>query len=228
MNSTTHPFPVSRALLLLVWSGLASTSALAGAVPLTSSDHALQQRLSLCQGRLGSFEQRLIERIAWVESAFGDELRRRPQLEQLAREAQRELADAKARYGYPPTTPEHRLYFQGLENAHSTLQRSLAIARRAEQGIETIKPFLSTARTRKQTNFILLDDFEYALEACAHRPGDQATCHAQALQPLRKPLRDALGASHRLLYDAWPPLRAEDVRYPSDWENDCVPLQGSD
>lgn len=228
MNSTKHPFPVSRALPLLLWAGLASTSALAGAVPLTSSEHALQQRMSLCQDRLGSLEQLLIERIAWVERAFGDELRRRPQLEQLAREALRELEDAKARYGYPPTRPEHRLYFQGLENAHSTVQGSLAIARRAEQGIEIIKPFLSTTRTRKQANFILLDDFDYALEACAHRTGDQATCHAQALQPLRKPLRDALGASHRLLYDAWPPLRAEDVRYPSDWENDCIPLPGSD
>ncbi|WP_194788760.1 hypothetical protein [Pseudomonas sp. UFMG81] len=228
MNCNKHRYPVARALLGLAWACLASANAQGAADSSSASDQALQQRMNLCQSRLEGFEQRMIDRIAQVESDFGDELRRRPQLEQMEREALRVLEDAKARYGYPPTRPEHRLYFQGLEQEHSNIQRSLAIARHAERGIAIIKPFLSTARARKQANFTLLDDFGYALEDCASRPGEQAECHAQALQPLRKPLRDALDASQRLLYDAWPPLRAEDVRYPSDWENDCAFLLGSD
>ncbi|QVM93702.1 hypothetical protein JYG34_12060 [Pseudomonas entomophila] len=219
MNRTTFPRPLSTCLLGLACIATACAAAEPG--PIDPQDQVLRERVSMCQGRLTSFEQLMIAQIEGTELQFGDQLRRRPELEQLLREAQARLEEAKALYASLPQRPEHQQYLRGLESEIDNLRRTVAVARVAERKIEAIKPFLTQARTRNQDNRLLLDDFDFALQDCAHETEHQAACQAQALMPLRKPLANALTSSFRLLYDAVPPLGAVSVRYPTAWEDDC-------
>ena len=221
MNRNILPRPVSNCFIGLALASAAIACVAAEPVPFDPQDQALQARMTLCQGRINQFEQLMIDNIEGTELQFGDQLRRRPELEQMIRVAQAELDKERAYYADLPYRPEHQLYLRGLESNIDNLRRSLAVALEAERRIETIKPFLAEARTRGQGNRTLLDDFEFALQDCATGAVEQAGCQAQTLPPLRKPLADALNASFHLLYDAVPPLGAVSVRYPTAWEDDC-------
>ncbi|WP_460419048.1 hypothetical protein [Pseudomonas sp. microsymbiont 2] len=204
----------------LIWAFLISPGASAGATE--SSDQALQQRMTLCQSRLDGLERLMIERIESAEHRLGGQLQSRPELERQARMAQRKLQEARALYGDPPSRPEHRLYIQGLQSEIVNLRRVLGIIEDDERTVTVVRPYLRATLERRQDNAQRLDDFDYAVQECGSWPRDIGQCHAQNVQPLRKPLNGALSASHRLLYDAWPALRNQQVRYPSSWENDCV------
>ncbi|CAK15292.1 hypothetical protein [Pseudomonas entomophila] len=221
MNRNILPRPLSTCFVGLTWAFAVIACVAAEPGPLDPQDQALQARMAVCQGRINQFEQLMIDHIEGTELRFGDQLRRRPELEQLIRVAQAELDQERAYYDDLPYRPEHQLYLRGLESNIDNLRRSLAVALEAERRIETIKPFLAQARTRGQGNRTLLDDFDFALQDCATGAVEQADCQAQTLQPLRKPLADALNASFYLLYEAVPPLGFENVRYPSAWEDDC-------
>ncbi|QXI36457.1 hypothetical protein [Pseudomonas xantholysinigenes] len=203
-------------LRMLLPIGVICAGAVVADTSATPTD-ALLARMTLCQSRMASVEQLMIERLEDIERRFGAELRRKNDLQQMLEQARQKLLEALALYGNPPGRPEHRLYLLGLESEVDNLQRSLAVARRAEQSIALIKPWQSATRVRWQGNVAVLDDVLFAIEECAEQP----QCHAQQVEPLLKPLAAALQASRQLLFDAWPPLRGEDVRYPSQWEDDC-------
>lgn len=204
----------------LLWACLTSPGAAAS--PVESLDQALQQRMTACLGRLGSLERLMIERVESAEHRLGGQLQNRPELERQERMTLHKVQEAKALYGDPPSRPEHRLYIQGLQNEIVNLRRVLGTIREDERAVTVVRPYLSATLVRLQGNAERLDDFADAVQACVSWARDPAACHAQTVQPLRKPLGDALAASYQLLYDAWPALRNQQVRYPSSWENDCV------